>query len=650
MKKIIIVFALLLSLLLISCSKEYKITIYDFDGNIYQELSSNDFKKPTMPEVEGYVFIGFKEEIPEKFKSDLELHPIYEAMKHKVKFTYLDGSLFLEVEVNDGDKVSIPTENPTIDNWAFDNWDFDFNTPIKSDTTIRGLFHQVKFSIKFYSGDKLIKEELVEKGATIPMLEDGEYDGVFTVFSIYGKEVSNISSNQEFIGKTSDFLTYDLYDKYNNLVYSGLEYDPIILDYLEKGIEVPYFTFNEWEGTDPGSNGHIKYYAKYTISSETLDKNSSAYWIRENAKIRDVRSIILTLDEIKAINEENIYGAYDKTKVVDITKINTTLSVSSKKSLINSYTNISNNTIYNENGTVNNNTNEILNNRNLNNVDENVRFGLVTDFARLRSYPTNCYSKDREKDMFQETSLNVGEGVAIYHTSSDGLWYFVQAANYAGWVETKNIAICTKEECVNFLTNDDRAVVIANYLNINNHHVRMGQSFPISSKVNETYKIKFPTRKSDGTLEYLDYEINQDNFSIGYLDYTLENILIQGFKIIEMSYSWGDKYETGRDCSSTQNAILSCFGFVMPRNTSNQRSIPEYSQVLSGLSGATLKNNYKPGTLIFSSGHVMLYIGLDENNYPYILHNTTGGGANRCIIQNYESYTNKIIAALSFIK
>ena len=36
----------------------------------------------------------------------------------------------------------------------------------------------------------------------------------------------------------------------------------------------------------------------------------------------------------------------------------------------------------------------------------------------------------------------------IYHISIDGNWYFVQAENYAGWVEKKHIALCSKEELI----------------------------------------------------------------------------------------------------------------------------------------------------------------------------------------------------------
>ena len=657
MKKIaLIIFSLIMVFLITGCgkedNKEYKITIYDIDGNLYQELSSVNFQLPEMPEVEGYNFIGFREEVPNPISSDLELHPLYEHIKHTVKFMDKDGKVFLEVEVNEGDIVSSPKETPNFEKWAFDNWDFDFNTPIKSDITINGVFHQVKFSVKFYVGENLIKEELVDKGSDVLVPGDGMYDGVYAVFSIYGEKITNIDVDREIIAKTSDFNTIELYDKYGKLVYSGLEYDPIVLDYLDKGIEVPYHTFKEWEvlGTDTLL---IKYQATYTISTESLSKNSSSYWIRQNAKTYDVRKVILTLDEINYINKNSIYGAYDKTKVVNVKDISEVISGSTVKSLIEGYTNITSNTVYNEDGSVNNNTSSILSNRNLDsiNTNVNVKFGIVTDFGNLRSYPTNCYSKDKSKDMFQETSLNVGEGVAIYHTSLDGKWYFVQAMNYNGWIEASKVGVCSKKEMVDFLDASEFVIVIANYVSILNHHVRMGQKFPLEKEEDNKYVIKFPVRNNDGTLSYNSYKVdNMDDYHLGYLPYTMENILIQGFKILGMSYSWGDKYESGRDCSSTQNGIYSCFGFMMPRNTSNQRSIPIYSEVLSGLDSTTIVRKYNPGTLIFSSGHVMMYIGVDENSHPYILHNTTGGGANSCITQDYTTYTNKIIASLTLYK
>ena len=39
-----------------------------------------------------------------------------------------------------------------------------------------------------------------------------------------------------------------------------------------------------------------------------------------------------------------------------------------------------------------------------------------------------------------------GEAVVTVHQTADGIWSFVQAQNYRGWVETDKIASCTLDE------------------------------------------------------------------------------------------------------------------------------------------------------------------------------------------------------------
>ena len=93
------------------------------------------------------------------------------------------------------------------------------------------------------------------------------------------------------------------------------------------------------------------------------------------------------------------------------------------------------------------------------------------------------------------------------------------------------------------------------------------------------------------------------------------------------------------------NAIYRCFGFVMPRNTSNQNAIPTFGSKVSGVTNSSIQN-YKPGTMIFSSSHVMLYIGENASGEAYILHNTTSGNG-ECILQALNSYGgSKIIGVL----
>ena len=437
-------------------------------------------------------------------------------------------------------------------------------------------------------------------------------------------------------------------DKYGNII------DTVLTKEGEKASEpvaptLKYFTFFGWSEDITCVNSNMEVSAVYTKDKTEYLNNDANYWLRLLADKYEINKTILTLEEIKAYNEA-IVSDYSKTKVVDVLSLDKNVSKEYIKGLIESYNNINKYTVYSndtKNALTTAEKNIILNNRALDNItDKEVVWGIITDFAWMRTYPTNDYSSTYDRDRFQETSLNVGEVVRIYHTSLDESWYFVQATNYYGWVEAKYIGVCSFETAENFVKADDFIVVISDYLVIEGAHVRMGQTFPIL-KEDSNYIVNFPTRDSNGRLVLKEVEIAKDeNVSKGYLEYNYENLYIQAFKLLNIKYSWGDKEKLGRDCSSTQNAIYATFGFKMPRNTSNQNKIPGFGKSVSNMTVGELKDNYAPGTLIFSSGHVMMYIGENVSGQSYIFHNTSAGSG-KCILQNVSQYgINKIIGIL----
>lgn len=414
--------------------------------------------------------------------------------------------------------------------------------------------------------------------------------------------------------------------------------------------KIKYQDFTGWDQDTTNVTSDMTINAQYKMSSDEFLNNDPNYWLRLLSNKYDITKPLLSEDQIIEYNK-NIVEGNSQTKVVDVLTLEKVVNADYVKGLINSYSNINKYTVFSNetnNALTSLEKDEILENRNLNNVNLtiNVGFGLIVDFAWMRTYPTNNYSSTYDKDRFQETSLNVGEPVAIYHTSLDGMWSFVQATNYYGWVENKYIGISTYEEVSSFVNANDKLVVISDSVLIENAYVRMGQALPLLNK-EECYRVLFPTINEQGllVLKEIDLEKNND-YSVGYLKYTYENLYLQAFKLLGINYSWGDKEIDGRDCSSTQNSIYGSFGFKLPRNTGNQNSIPLYGTKFSSITTENLKNNYKPGTLIFSSGHVMMYIGENHQGYSYIFHNTSAGQG-KCILQKLNSYgVNKIIGTL----
>lgn len=549
------------------------------------------------------------------------------------------------VEVNS--EIIYP-EAPIIDGGDFIEWDNNI-TIATEDITIKAIYDIYTYKVKFYDYfNKVLDEQIVEygKSANPPQLPITEN----YVFIKWDKDYSSVKENMKI---------YPIFEKeYYTVTFLDINDEIIEEQKVKNGEnaiaptppEIRFYSFIKWDKEFSNVKDDITVKAIYEAIGD-YDMNDVNYWLLMLSKKYDIENILMSYDDIKKYNQK-VTSDYDKTLSVDVNEIKNIISDDELKQLINQYTNINKYQIYNDQTNKIISANEkqlILDNRNINNISKEniVRFGIVTDFAWVRSYPTNYYSNDYTMDRFQETSLNVGEGVAIYHQSLDNNWYYVQAMNYNGWVEKKYIAESSKDEMSDFLNANDKVVVISNYVTINNKNVRMGQSFPLINEDDSHFEISFPIKTEEGLLQLQNIKVNKDeNYNKGYLEYTYENVFKQGFKLLGINYSWGDKEVGGRDCSSNTASIYKSFGFMLPRNTTEQMSVPSYSDQLNGINDKIIKENYKPGTLIYTSSHVMIYIGENESGESYLLHNTNANQAG-CILQSLSSYGGyKMIYAL----
>lgn len=651
LKVFVSMFCITLAFLLVGCkeTKEYEIKFIGFDNEIIKTIKVDNLDSlayPAPPTVEGHRFVKWIKVEKENY---IEITAEYKILSYNISF-YDNDKQLIDIQVVEYGKSADPSKfNMELEGLDFLGWDKKY-TNVKSDLKVYPLYEQKKFTVNFYDeNDDLISTEEVLYGNDAVAPQNPSKAGY--EFSGWNKEYTNVKENLEI---------YPLFIKLNLEIKFVDMYGDIIstqnVNYKESAVAptaptVKYYTFTGWDKEFSSVEEDLIIKAVYSKNNETYSNTNANYWLQTMSKKYNISKIILNEEEINEFNKK-VVSDYSKTKVIDVKNIEKTLTKSYVSGLINNYSNINKYTVYDHTTYTSISSavkNQILSNRNLDNIPQSidVKFGIVTDFAWLRSYPTNNYSNDYDMDRFQETSLNVGEGVAIYHESLDGEWYFVQAQNYNGWMEKKNVAICSKEEMVNFLDPTERLVVISDYVVLETAHVRMGQAFPLIEN-SEKYVIKFPTRNSDGELLLKELTLEKtDDYSVGYLEYTYENVLTQAFKLLGIDYSWGDKSKAGRDCSSTMNGIYTSFGFMMPRNTSNQVSVPTYGTKFTQGTFAVYKmKDYAPGTMVFTSSHVMLYIGEDENNVSYLLHNTTSGNG-ACILQSLSSYgTTKMIGTL----
>lgn len=288
----------------------------------------------------------------------------------------------------------------------------------------------------------------------------------------------------------------------------------------------------------------------------------------------------------------------------------------------------------------------ILENRNLDALQDTntARKGILVQKCDVRALPTarEFYDKAsvQDHDRMQETSLNACSPVWILHTSQDGKFYFIQSYYYVGWVDANNVA--DAEECGEWNTftalldmqenaSKDRKFVIVTdgLLQLENGvKLEMGTALPLSKTQtgNDKYTVMLPVKDSQGKVQLVDTDLDASSVHEGYLPYTYENFYIQAFRYIGTPYGWGGMKD-GVDCSSYVLNVFKTFGFVFPRNTSQQNKAVGNITNVEGKSDSdkiSLLKNAEAPVLIYKSGHVMIYLG-EMDGTQYIIHAPGGG-------------------------
>ena len=262
-----------------------------------------------------------------------------------------------------------------------------------------------------------------------------------------------------------------------------------------------------------------------------------------------------------------------------------------------------------------------------------VRYGLTCFRTDVRSFPTTDFitasPDDCEFDQFQETALDPAEPLIILHQSRDRRWYFAQAYNYRGWVAADKIAIVSNPNEWNDYVNHQKFIIVTgSRLTVADRHFAMGAKLLLADaggdqRVTENksgYCVKIPDRDSQGNLVFMKANIdNSADISKGYLPYTRANLLQQAFKVQGEVYGWGGLFGL-RDCSALVVDVYRSFGLMLPRNADEQEQAAGNTYLFNGMSGRSEMMHWLlPGATLHMPGHVMIYLGSQNNRY-YVIH------------------------------
>ena len=261
-----------------------------------------------------------------------------------------------------------------------------------------------------------------------------------------------------------------------------------------------------------------------------------------------------------------------------------------------------------------------------------VRFALTTRRANLRLLPEEAgwfeSKTDTHYDQIQATALDPSEPVAVLHESKDKKFVFVDTRTYAGWLDVSTLAFTDKATWLKYVSPQNYLTVIASRKTI-----PQGASlFQMGAKVllrasdvqkDGTWAISIPSVDANGTIVEQGLNVPNDNgVKKGSLACSENNLIRQAFRFLGEGYGWGG-LEDGVDCSAYVQDVYRSVGIELPRDADRQAKAMPRSVSLEGMNREqrlAIIKKAKPGSLLFSAAHVMIYLGNDDKGEPLVIH------------------------------
>ncbi len=368
------------------------------------------------------------------------------------------------------------------------------------------------------------------------------------------------------------------------------------------------------------------------IPNVSMDMTIPHFWLTKES---DAHKIL-----VENIEQCNASIAENCPHIVNIYDLDETIPADTVRTLIGTYKFPENETRFDENGErfayqfydtlrINQNLSKIPN-------KVNVRFGFSIQKTCVRAFPTWKTSALRldnlDFDRFQECEHDAFTPVAVVHTSADGLWVFARTPIYFGWMPSKHIVFVEDKhalrqwcEPLDFLLATGSHVTSA----CGKHRFMMGTRVPrLGDPQDGFYSVRIAESDENGFAKSKIIQISAlDDVSTQYLPCTLHHQLLQLFKMQGEPYSWGGR-EHGRDCTRVIVDTFRCFGIRIPRNSGEQRTIGKEQiinkeEIAENAVFASSLAELKAGTLLYSDGHAMTFLG-NHNGRHYIIHSFSG--------------------------
>lgn len=371
------------------------------------------------------------------------------------------------------------------------------------------------------------------------------------------------------------------------------------------------------------------------IKNITRQMKTPGYWI---SKIKNPDKEILTPTQIKEKNEELFKDLIYLNNIEDLSdEIKTNPLRKQQNQIFKMF-------YYRE---YIDNSFKAINKKDIKNIYDNIkipkskiikaRYAISVNYTNVRLLPSDTnflYNKTTyDIDRAQVASLDLGTPVIALLSTKDKKWTYIITYASEGWVKTKDLAFTTKETFTNWINEQNFVVVTDSKADIYADkkmtryydYIRMSTKLPFLGNINKDIVcVKIPRATNKGNLIFEKAYMYGKDINKGYLKYTQRNVLQQAFEHINSPYSWGG-YDGEQDCSTFIRQIFGCFGLILPRNSlaqikSGNKQIDLKKSSDSEKSKEIIANTTPAISLLYLPGHIMLYIGNENNDTPYIIH------------------------------
>jgi cell wall-associated NlpC family hydrolase len=271
----------------------------------------------------------------------------------------------------------------------------------------------------------------------------------------------------------------------------------------------------------------------------------------------------------------------------------------------------------------------------------NASFKAITTVnSDLRTLPTlkphfnslKTAGKSYPFDNLQNSGIPANTPIFISHVAADKSWVLAESGFARGWIAARQIAR-VDDDFTAIWENSGQIAILKDHTPIYDEngaflfYTGLGAQFP-GGVGNETeYRILVATSDENMRARIRNVVVSRDAASEKPLALTQTNVARLANDLLNKPYGWGGIYQN-RDCSSTLKDLFAPFNIWLPRHSAQQATQGGTFVSLHGLSdeekeARIVKEAIPFTTLLWSKGHIMLYIGSLKGR-AMVFHNTWG--------------------------